>query len=164
MTKHRSLVRSTGKKLAADNQVGLIVFENVEGATVEVHEAQVDLVADDKLACRTEDAFAQGLAIVGLAEGEELYVGILLVKPLGDGDGAIARTVLGQDDLVGPAKVCQLLTKIHYGCMQDGFFIVDRNDNGDAGRDGCVVGHGRTSRGVQERHNAYFIPSPRSRP
>ena len=64
----RAIVLGAGDELRADDHVGLARLEELDGASVEVGVAEIDLVADDELAARLEDALLQRLAVVRLAD------------------------------------------------------------------------------------------------
>ncbi len=123
-------------------------LEDVDGAPVKLGVAEVDFFADDELAARHEDPLLHGLAVVRLAEAHDLHlplvrVGVLLGEILGDLDGSVLRTVLGEDDLVAPTERLQPLAEIHDGGVQDGLLVVDRDDERDArvsaGHDGACL-------------------------
>ena len=59
-----SLIGRAYGEFAPDDQIGLAGLENVDGMSVKVGVAQVDLVADDEVATREEDALLQRLAVV----------------------------------------------------------------------------------------------------
>ena len=62
------LVGGAHGELAADDQVGLAGLEDVDRPLVEVGVAEVDLVAEDEVAAREQDALLERLAVVRLAQ------------------------------------------------------------------------------------------------
>ena len=69
-------------ELAADDQVGLAGLEDVDRALVEVGVAEVDLVAEDEVAPRQQDALLERLAVVRLAQGDDLHLAVARVAYL----------------------------------------------------------------------------------
>jgi hypothetical protein len=81
-------------KLAADDEVGFAGLQDVDRALVEVGVAKVNLLANDDLAPREQDALLQGLSVVRLAQADDLdlairRVGVLRGKLLADLDGPV---------------------------------------------------------------------------
>ena len=70
----RAVVLGARDELRADDQVGLAGLEDVDRAAVEVGVAEVDLVADDELAAREQDALLERLAVVRLADADDLHL------------------------------------------------------------------------------------------
>ena len=87
-------VLGAGRPLRAHHHVGQPLPEHGQGAVVEAHVAQVDLVADHELAARAQDALAQRLAVVGLAERVDLDLGRVLGEIVRELDGPVARAVV----------------------------------------------------------------------
>ena len=124
------------RELAADDEVGLAGLEDVDRALVEVGVAEVDLVAEDEVAAREQDALLQRLAVVRLAQADDLHLPVARVGVLGgelvaDLDGAVLRAVLGQDDLVAPAERLQSLAEVDDGGVEDRLLVVDGDDDRD---------------------------------
>ena len=126
----RPLVGRAHGELAADDHVGFAGLEDVDRALVEVGVAQVDLVAQDEVAPREQDALLEGLAVVRLAQGDDLDLPVGGVRVLGgelvaDLDGAVLRAVLGQDDLVAPPERLEAFAQIDNGGVEDRLLVVD---------------------------------------
>src|SRR5882762_3727854 len=83
-------------------------------ARVELGVEQIDLVADHVLPARLEDAGLHGQAVVGLADRQHAHLGVVSLDLLADLDGAVARAVLAQQQLVGPAERTQLLLQLQH--------------------------------------------------
>src|SRR5205085_10113991 len=120
-------------ELRADDEVGGARLEDVDRAPVEVGIAEVDLVADDEVAAREEDPLLQRLAVVRLPEADDLHLAlrngaVLHRELLADLDGAIARAVLREDDLVRPAGRREAFSEIDDRGVEDRLLVVDRND------------------------------------
>jgi hypothetical protein len=87
----------------------------------------------------SKDALLERLAVVRLAHADDLHLtiggaAVLLGELLTDLDGAIFRTVLGEDDLVGPSERLQSLAHVDDGGVKDGLFVVDGDDDRNARR------------------------------
>ncbi len=142
------LVGGAHGELAADDQVGLARLEDVDRALVEVGVAEVDLVAEDELAAREQDALLERLAVVRLAERDDLHLPVARVGVLGgelvaDLDRAVLRAVLGEDDLVAPPERLEALAQVDDGGVEDRLLVVDGDDDRDvriAGRTEEVTG------------------------
>ena len=132
--------------LRADHHVGVVALEELERALVEVGVAQIDLVADDELAARAQDALAERLAVVGLAERVDLTPADTCCdssSPMRH--GAIARAVLRQQDLVVPPQLVERGDQIDHRRVQDALLVVDGDD------DRLQVGRARRSRVQPQR-------------
>ena len=81
------------KRAAHHHQVGLVRLEQRERAAIEVRVAQVDLVTDDELAGRLENAPLERLAVVRLAEREALDLLEALRQLVRDAHRSVARAV-----------------------------------------------------------------------
>src|SRR5581483_8709982 len=119
--------------LGADHQIGLVVLQDPERALVEVGVAEIDLVAQDEGAARALDARLERAAVVRRAQRVDRDLRIFLRQLLADRDGAIARAVLGQEDLVAPAELVERRDQIDHRGVQDPLFVVDGDDDGDVG-------------------------------
>ena len=138
---HRALVARALHRLAADDHVGVAVAQMLERAAVEVEIAQVDLLADHERAARLEDAAAQRLAVVRLAERERADLGPLVGEVRGELGGAIARAVLGEDDLERQlgrveraADGVEAVEQLGHRLAEDALLVVDGDHDRDVGR------------------------------
>jgi len=130
VAEHGAVVLGAREELRADDEIGLAAVEHVDRAAVEVRVAEVDLVANDDLPAREEDALLERLAVVRLAERDEAdLVRIFRGELFGDFDGAIARAVLREDDLVHPPERLEPLAQVDDSRVQDRLLVVNRDDD-----------------------------------
>src|SRR5664279_373715 len=101
---------------------------------MKIEVAQIDLFADHPRAARFEDAAAQRLAVVRLAERERADLRALAREVFGELDRAVARAVLRDDDLepqVGRIELrahgVEALDELGHRLAEDALFVVDRD-------------------------------------
>ena len=132
----RALVARAGHGLAADDHVGFVAAQQRERADVELHVAQVDLLADHEFAPRPKDALSQGAAVVGLGVGEPpQLVGPALGEARGDGDGRVLAAVLGEQELEAQLGLggLELGEEALDAGLEDRLFIIDGDHDAQLG-------------------------------
>src|SRR5271166_1269397 len=109
MPDQRPFIGGANGQLAPDDQVRLATLEDVDGAFLEVRVTKIDFVAKHEVALGEQDPLLERLAVVGLAQTDDLDLTPRLLIVLGrelmaDFDGSVLRAVFGEDDFVAPPE------------------------------------------------------------
>src|SRR5262249_24028972 len=83
----RAIVFGALDELRTDDHLGGARLEQVDRAAVKLRVTKIDLVADDDLAARLEDAALERLSVVRLARRKEPDFGIFVGELFGNRDG-----------------------------------------------------------------------------
>ena len=124
----RSTVVRAFHRLGPDDHVGALL-EDRERALVELHVAEIDLVADHHLAARLQDPDLQRTPVVGVVFVQPARPRKLRRQRLEDLQRAVARAVLGEDQLVLPAERVELAAELGGGFPHDARLVVDGDDD-----------------------------------
>src|SRR5690554_942484 len=93
--------------------------------------AKIDLLADHIAPARAEDALTKGAPIIRLAQTKIAQLGDPRGEGLGHGDGAIVRSIFGEDDLIGLAEPLHLIDKAEGRRLEDRLLVIDGDDDAD---------------------------------
>ena len=115
------------------NEGPVLLIANHSGQlpVVELRVAEVDLVGDDEPPARGEDAEPERAAVVGLGGVERADARVLAGEVGEDGGGAVARAVLGEDDLEVVAAGVERGDEVAAGGVDDRLLVEDGDDDGE---------------------------------